>query len=159
MFYPRLSEPVTLDSLKLIRRHLQEDPEYLDHPSCPYSAELAEFLKEILPERKNPLEEISTETEPANDIEPEDVDIETESRRLYHEMRGFLKGIEKSDVSERAAMFRTCTALLEKLITIQERAQGVNQYMGFKRLMFEAMDEYLTPSERTELMERLEKEL
>lgn len=158
MFYPRLSEPVTLDSLKLIRRHLQEDPDYLTHPECPYSAELAELLTEILSESKNTLEVISPEPE-ANETEPEDVDIETESRRLYHEMRGFLKNLDHSDVSERAAMFRTCTALMEKLITIQERAQGVNQYMGFKRLLFEALEEYLSPSERTELLERLEKEL
>jgi hypothetical protein len=151
-----------MDSLKLIRRHLQEDAGYLDHPDCPYSQELVEFLKEILPERKNPLEQIDKPQEDGKEITdelPEEVDIETESRRLYHEMRGFLRALDKTDVSDRAAMFRTCTALLEKLITIQERAQGVNQYMGFKRLLFEALDEYLTPSQRTELLERLEKEL
>lgn len=159
MFYPRLMEPVTLDSMKLIRRHLQEDTGYLDHPDCPYSPELTEFLKEILTERENPLEQIDTSSGSEEGSEPEEVDIETESRRLYHEMRGFLKKIDKTDVSERAAMFRTCTALLEKLITIQERAQGINQYMGFKRLLFEALDEYLTPNQRTELLDRLDKEL
>lgn len=151
-YYPELKNPTSLASaLKLIARKLKEDPNFLLDPECPYPDELIECLQDTLVVVQIKADE--PEAVPINST----IDIEVEATTLFHEMKVFKKDLDKSDVTERAAMFRTLTSLMEKIIGIKERASALKNFGQFQDIILELIDGYLDPKQRTELTDRLKK--
>lgn len=151
MYYPPIpNEADTVSALKFISRKLKEDPDFLSGPKCPYSSELVNWLQDTLvPQQINNVDTPLVLTE--------DIDIELESTTLFREMKTFKTDLSKADVNEKAAMFRTMTSLMEKIINIKERASALKNFGLFEQLMLDAIDNYLEPKERTALLDSLEK--
>jgi hypothetical protein len=150
-YYPELKNPKSLASaLKLIARKLREDPNFLSGPECPYPLELVECLQDTLVVKQiNIVEE-------AIDLNVT-IDTELEATTLFHEMKVFKKDLAKSDVNERAAMFRTMTSLMDKILNIKERSSTLKSFAAFEQIMLDTIDSYLEPKERTDLFDRLKK--
>ena len=86
----------------------------------------------------------------------EEVDIHLESTRLFQNLKTFMNDTSKMETSEKAQIFRTATALLEKLLTIKEKSSGIQKYEEFKALVMNTLDRHLTPVQITNFIEQVE---
>lgn len=157
MYYPPIpNEADTVSALKFISRKLKEDRDFLSGPKCPYSSELVNWLQDTLVAQQ--INNVGAALVNNGDLDVDaDIDIELESTTLFREMKTFKTDLTKADVNEKAAMFRTMTSLMEKIINIKERASALKNFGLFEQLMLDAIDNYLEPKERTALLDSLEK--
>lgn len=148
MYYPEITNVDNVTTtLKLLVRKLEEDPNYLNHPDCPYPSDFIDFIESTLPNVSDPsVESIS---------EDEEIDIAREATVLFNDMKAFKKDLQSGDIAEKASMFRTLTSLMEKLINVRERASAVKNFEAFEHIIFETIDSYLSPQQRTEFLDRL----
>lgn len=83
-------------------------------------------------------------------------DLETEARELFRDMKTLGESIKTSDdVKERLAYMKTLTSLLEKLISMEERASSSKAHGVFQTNIMKLIEEVLTPEQRTHVMDRL----
>lgn len=144
MYYPEITNPLDLlPALKLIKRKVDEDSQYLLNSDCPYPSDLAYYLSNMMVEAN---QEVSSGDE---------IDVEREAITLFNDMKTFKKDLTHADTSERASMFRTLTSLMEKIINVKERASALHNFQAFESIIFETIDGYLDPQQRTELFDRL----
>jgi hypothetical protein len=144
-FYPPQLTPDVVWALKSLKNQIQENPDILDSTDCTYAEEDRVFLAELLGGVLVHVE--------AGDVVDED--IEQETLRLYEELKTFGKGLDPDDNSERNTYFRLSVSLLEKLLTLQERAVGIKQFKEFKEAVITILEDQLDPSQRTEFIEKL----
>lgn len=142
MNYPSLL-PLTFASLKLIKQHIQADPEYLSHPDCPYDDDIKSFFDGFTPKGGVPKEGTDAR------------DVSTELNVLYDELIEFKDHLGVEDVAERMSYFRTRTALIEKILTLKERAAGLSEISVFQEIVLGILDDLMTPDQRTDFAHRL----
>ena len=146
-FWPELSEDMLLP-FKLIRTRLQEDPNCLQNFDCPYDSDVTEFLQFFASDS-------SSDVNLDGDTDLEVGDVGEEAAKIYKEIRAFSKSLDKKNTSEFMAAYRTTTSLLEKLLTIQEKAANVKDIKDFEARVFKVIDDVLTPDQRTLVMDLL----
>jgi hypothetical protein len=151
--YPAI-DPKALTPLRIIQAQLIIDPAYLDAPDCPYSPELCSFLR-IFGENRPETTEIREKSTFFGENADKWAFLENAAAKLYEEIRGFGDLIGKEDVAERMSWFRTTTALLEKVVLINERAVGLKRVHEFQQLVLDIFDSELPPDLRTRVMDRL----
>lgn len=137
-FFPDVDEW----AVRILLENLRADPNYLDHEDCPYSDEFRTLFRGGAVEMG----------------EIEDLDLEAESLRLFTELREAKDSMGGDDHAERMAYFRTSTSLLDKLITMRERAQNVKAISRFYRVVLDLIEEMLEPGQITRFRERLKEE-
>jgi len=152
--YPELT-PDVMNSINKLSMLIQNAPDYLSNPDCPYESTQIEQLEKAF-----------TSTVVANDqyydqdgeVIPDidSIDFEKESLQLFIEMRTFKNSLNLDDTTEKAAVFRLLVSLIEKMIESQERASGVKHFKKFKEIMIDSMDRYLSPIQKTEFVDNLE---
>lgn len=149
-FYPDL-DAKTVKNLEIVRQLMAEHASYW--LTSPYSGEIEQLCtgwfggKQKRPSRQ----------EEADDAAPEEQGWEflyKETLQLYRDLKN--QKAKALDTDDAAAYFRVATALLEKLLTMQERAQGLKQVSDFHGAVLDIMEGVLSPTQRTEVMERLE---
>lgn len=162
-FFPPL--PDDLDwSLNLIRTHLKENPDYLLDPDCPYPEALRTVLEDLMGENEPPAGaggvaggwddgEMVPEGEAKWDW------LERESASLLRELTEAKNGLDVRDNAEKMAYFRVATALLEKIVAIQERVLNLKHIGRFHQTVLGVMEDVLEPDQRTTVMERLRESL
>lgn len=155
--YP-IVDAKSLVPLHVIRSELTLDPGYLNHPECPYPAEIREILGLLAP-NLTVLGEKTQETAKKSVFLGLHGDkwatLEKEANQLYDDLRNFSDKIGDNDISERMTYFRTATALLEKIVAINERAVGLKHIHDFQQTVLAVFEEELTPDQRTSVIERL----
>lgn len=148
IFYP----PINQQQIALISRLYEAHPNYFDRPECPYSKEVKEAFKKTgmvhdfdthniseLPNSDNMLEQIN---------------------QLMYELKNYGQSInseETTSASDRNTYFRLSVTLLEKLVDIKEKIGKIKDYEVFTTAVLDVMDRILTPDQRTEVMEKLER--
>lgn len=142
----------TLVPLRIIQAELAQNPDFLDDPECPYSPELKQFLSLLKP--KNDPKEPEKPRFLGAQGDKWSI-LEAEAAKLYDDLRSFSTAIGKEDVAERMSYFRTATSLLEKIVSINERAVGLKHIHDFQQTVLQVMDDVLTPDQRTTVMQRL----
>lgn len=142
-FYPPIDEDLVAQ-LKMVRKLVESDADYLTDPECPYSGDVKAFLYAI-----SGHSQVSAERDEA------DGDLLTEINKLRSELREFGNSLDSSDTTEKNTYFRLSVALLEKLTTLQERAAGVKMVQQFTDTVLTIMEDELTPDQRTSIMKRL----
>lgn len=148
-YYPDLSQKV-LVPLRVLREHLRTDPAFLDDPTCPYDQDTKEFLKLLAPS-------VGTEggsTFLGRSGSKHEI-LEREAADLYDEIKTFGRNLKVDDVTERMSYFRTRTTLLEKLISLTERAASMKSFFRFQDAVLAIFEDLLTPDQREEALERL----
>lgn len=163
--YPRFT-PRAIELVGELSSLLAKDPEALKRPECNFPQNLRHHINQImlvgalrntdpseLEHLVKPENNPNTETEIDLDV---DVDIETESRHLYNQMKTTMKTISNMDTGEKVQLFRVATQLLEKLLSLQEKAVGVEQFSQFKTYIMRSMDRYLTPVQKSEFVSEIE---
>jgi hypothetical protein len=150
-YYPAL-DPQTMKNIGIIQRLALEHPSYW--LQAPYSGDIQLQLMALFLPRKVG----AANDAPVVDIEDDDRDnwefLFEESKTLYRN----LKGAQPSGDEPTAQMgyFRTATSLLEKLLSMSERAMNLKQVSDFYQLVMDVMESTLTGPQRTEVMEKLQ---
>lgn len=176
--FPRIT-PAAEKSLIDIAAILQENPEALKSPECKYSPKLTHALniimvvgatrnmgvdlneeiqklhKQHVTLHGNPHDPTSAQALTETDLS-EGVDLELETRTMYHEMKKLFLTISGMETKEKSDLIKTSSNLLEKLINLQEKAIGINQFNHFKSFIVDSMDKYLTPVQKTEFVDGIE---
>lgn len=138
-YFPPL-EKGPISTIRTIQRLMIEDPSYLD--GSPYDAEIVAWLKTSVPQ---------TQVDLNAPIE----DLETEATKLYRFLRGLQpEGLLKGDKGA-LDYARVATSLLEKLLTVVERAAKVKEVGDFQNNVIEFMQDILSPEQRTLFMDRV----
>lgn len=136
MSYPALDAT----ALAIVAEHLEADPGYLDRPECPYPQHVKELLKPAG----------ATSQAATGELQ-----IESEVEVLFKQLTEFGDGLEIENVAERMSWFRTRASLLDKIMTLKERASGIKQVSEFMSRVIQIMDDECTPDQRTRIMEQL----
>ena len=97
---------------------------------------------------------ILRELNPKNPEPIGDVDVTKEMDELYSSLKNF-KGTEELAPTERIAVLRIQTNLLEKVIEMRERALGVADYVIFRETVMEFISNKFSPDDINELKDRL----
>lgn len=158
--YPAL-DPRSLAPLRVIQGQLGANPAYLDDPDCPYTPELKLFLQNLAPRVVEA--SAARATRKAPDFLGRQGDkwaiLQEEAAALYQELRDFQGELSPEDVAEYMSFFRTATSLLEKIVSINERAVGLKHIHEFQLAVLDAFEQELTPDQRTKVIERLQSKI
>lgn len=146
--YPDLSQKL-LVPLRVVREQLRLDPGFLDDPTCPYPADVLELLKHLAPAAQAVSGQFLRRSGSKHAI------LEDELQDLYLEIRDFGKKLSKDDVTEFMSYFRTRTTLLEKLVSLTERAVSVKEAQRFQDIVMGILEDMLSPDQRAEALELL----
>lgn len=150
LFYP--TNPSL--ALRVIADNLKADPHYLEE--SPYPQEDIDFLVSSLLNRMVP-----ASSEGSSLIFGQHRDkyetISDEAMALYNEMASFRASPEftSATVAEKNSLLRTMTTLLDKLVSIDERARGLKYLSDFQNTLLGIIEDVMTPDQRTTIMERL----
>lgn len=145
-YYPEITEN-DLIPFKLIIQAIREDPEYLTRPECPFPKSIVTFFTSL-----------------ATPVNPEDAPeiqgdkwqwLENETAQLYRQLKNYGASLDGGDTAEQMSFFRTATALLEKITSINERAVGLKQIGQFQAAVLQAFEDVLEPDQRTAVISRL----
>ena len=155
LHFPNLT-PSTVKAIVELAKFLNGSVDALDHPSCKYPPEAKRAIRAIAKlEEVNPIAKAQI---PLENQDIPDVDIAWESKQLYLSLKTTLKTVDKMETNEKVQIFRTATALMEKLLSLQEKAAAVESYVQFKNLVMNTLDRYLSPVQISEFISELEAE-
>lgn len=140
--YPPL-DVATLRNLRIVQRFLAEDPAFLTHEDSPYSSEIVQWFGRAVPEK------------PVMDV-PEMGDLDTEMRGLFKQLKSLQNSVT-SDTSqkEQIELIKAATALMGKIVDIQEKAAHIANVEEFRRTIMAILADVLSPEQRTQFMDRL----
>ncbi len=149
--YPELS-PEFLVKLKILADQIGKDAGYLTKRECPYTSDIKEILRRL----RSKDSQVLNDAKDGFDLDKADVLLH-ETQDTYRDLKDFGKYLNAEDVSERMSYYRTRTSLLEKLYDLSDAAKKADEYVKFKRVVLQLMEELLTDEERTLFLERLRK--
>lgn len=148
-FYPPINSE---QSLSVINRLYEANPEFFDAPTCPYS----DFIKSLFKGTAK-VHDMQTHRKPAsrpttgNDLEDR-IAVLSEELEAYGD---FIHSSAEVTPADRNTYFRLSVTLLEKLIDLKKDTIRINQYLAFQQVILNFMDRNLTPDQRTELMQKI----
>jgi hypothetical protein len=155
-YYPEMPAP-SLAAIRLIQKKLSEDPSYLSSPDCPYPEEFCDIFATPAV-RAAPAGEEQRPAPPAV-VGDKWAKLELESQELFDELKNYgdtLKDVEGGvDSTEKMAYFRTATALLEKIVSIHERAANLKNLHHFQETILGILEDLMPADKRTEFMNRI----
>lgn len=148
-YYPPL-DAATLRSLEVVRQLASDHPGYF--LESPYSGEVEDMIKQWFFPAKP--QQPTVEAPAPNLFEGNRWEaLSRESEQLYSDLKQAKWGA--AETSEQLSYFRTATSLLDKIVGLQERALGLKAVHEFHHTVMQIMEEVLSPTQRTEVMEKL----
>lgn len=151
-YYPTL-DPQTMKNISVIQKLAAEHPSYW--LTAPYSGEIQLQLEGMFFRKKASEKADKEEAElPINDDRESWQFLYEESRNLYINLKNAKP--TGDDPAAQMGYFRTATSLLEKLLSMSERANNLKQVSDFYALVMDIMEGVMSPTQRTEVMERLQ---
>lgn len=147
-YYPQL-DTATIKALPIVQQLSEEHKSYL--LTSPYSGDVLAILERLLAPKKV----IHESSAPSSTPDGEDnwEFLATESKRLYKDLSNTGLGLEGS---EKLAYLKTAAGLLEKLLSMQERANNLKQISEFYAIVMDIMESELSADQRSKIMIRLE---
>ena len=147
-FYPPLPEK----EMRLIQTLSASNPEYFNHPDCPYAQDTKDlFMGETQVKYFDKPETSATRI-------ASDDQIAEEINDVYSKLKDYWSEVKSSDKSaDKNTFFRVSTSLLDKLVELRERMSKIKKVNSFIGETLSILDEILTPDQRNEVMDRLKK--
>lgn len=144
--YPELNFEIVFDIYN-IGQAMKRDPAYIEE--SPYPEMVRKTLKRIF---------FPTDTGGIQPIRPEiintaDLDIKRETEYLYLETKQLLQS-KTVDEKDRAAIIKTATSQMEKLITLIEKANDLRNRQEFETKVLKVLKKVL-PEKKEEFLEEL----
>jgi len=142
-FYPNLDAP-TVKNLLVVKQLVDEHPSYFLESPYPQALE-ADLLRLFKYTRH-------TVTMPRDVQTEEDLDVETELVTLFRNLK--LAKPNATD-GDQMAYYRTATALMERLLNLQDKAKNIKTMGEHHDLVLRFMEEICSPTQVEEFMSRL----
>lgn len=136
----------TLQRIDLACRLATEDPSFLDK----YEPPIRDWLRRLVALR-HPTAEVGKDA--AADVEL--ASTEEEVSGLLKHLKS-LKNSLPNDTADQLSWVKAGATLLDKLITMQERAANVKSVKAFENVVVGVLEDFLTPEQRTVFRKRLE---
>lgn len=158
-YYPDI-EGAWLLPLKVAFEGLRGDPLWLERKGCPYEEEVVEALRELWGMVRNSASAGAPEQKERPERAPLGEDrwerLGQDAEALFQDLMAYkddLDGIDDEGKamkpSDRLAFYRTAAQLLDKLLTLGERAKNLKQVSDFQNRVLAVFEEVLTPEQRT----------
>lgn len=147
-FYPPLDEQKIL----LVMRLYENNPNFFKDPSCPYSPDLKAMLQGRAKAQDFDFEDDQDDTGISS------VKLEQQIKSLQKELTEYGKFIHSSNdasANDRNTYFRISSALIEKMITMQERVLMIKDYEKFLGCVMETLDRELDADGRTRFLDEI----
>ncbi len=160
--YPTISVSA-LNNLKIIVDNARDDPSYLDGRRAPYDKPTRELLKSLiadpiliatLPDEKPQGQQKrgAKKKQPNPRIEALDAEFK-ELRQEIKSLKADAAGLESHD---RIQIVKTRAALVEKMLTMEERINNLKKMDKFIATVIQLMDDELPQDVRMNILEKLE---
>lgn len=143
--YPDLTYEMVF-KIYTIGQNLKKSPNYLDE--APYSETVKKSLQLIFAAKNYP-------TNPTGTLDTSNLDIKQETEYLYRETKELLRS-SILDEKDKAAVIKTATSQMEKLINLIERADNIAQIRDFEARVLRALKKVL-PETREDFIKELTK--
>lgn len=141
MKYP----PIDAGSVKMVKNHLADNPQYLSDPECPYNEDIKALF----------LPQGSTETEGiVNNIDKQVAVLDKLNAQLEKQSQRFDAG--ELEPSEANAYFRQRINVADNIVTLQERLSAIHNFTAFKAKMLEIMEDNMDADGRAAVMKELD---
>jgi hypothetical protein len=153
-FYPSI-RPETILSLNAVVLNLEKDPGYLDSPECHYSEDIKQFFRKKIEyggSGKKEVPDLFKLEEGETDLGK----LEVQIRTIINDLEDFGRKLDVSDSGDKMGYFRTKTALVDKLVSMQERVFNIKEVQDFRNIILGFMNEVLTKDQVTSFMQRLD---
>ena len=144
--YPEITYE-SVFALYTISQKMKQDKQYLD--KAPYSEAIKKSLSLMFGKKENP------QAIPQALIDTSDLDLKAETNYLYKEAKSLLKSTAL-DEKDRAAVIKTMTSQMDKLISLVERTENINQIREFETKVLRTIKKVL-PEKREEFLAELAK--
>lgn len=142
--HPKLDERAIM-ALGIIRDGLTGGGDYLD--DAEYPSHIVDFLR-------GRVEVVAEKPVAIDDINLEDLNVAEEIEQLFRDLKTTRDEFKAGDSAEKIAFFRLAVGLLEKLVTLAERANNVRQVGQFYTGVMTVLEEFLEPAEITRVRDR-----
>lgn len=154
LFYPDLNV-TTLRNLQIVRQLTLEHPHYF--MESPYSGEVENLFKALFPSKSDKGSPEFQEAIGGLDLDGPNkwANLAKEAAKLYTGLSSVKH--EAESPNEQLSYYKTATNLLEKLVGLEERAMGLKKVHEFHSAVMNVMEEVLTPTQRTDVMEKLQR--
>lgn len=163
MNYPSLDLDA-LQRIKELRAHFDADPEFLTKPECPYSIEVRELLRDMFTVRVETVAAAADRgakqrgRKPKNPLSDEQATVvEEEAIALLTELKGLKPPAgSKFDSDTKIQIIKAKTALIDKVVAIQERFFNVRKVANFQKVVIDILTDLIPEDNRAEFLKRLE---
>lgn len=142
-FYPNLDAP-TVKNLLVVKQLVDEHPSYFLESPYPQALE-ADLLRLFKYTRH-------TVTEPRHNVNDEELDVESELIVLFRSLKQAKPNATDGD---QMAYYRTATALMERLLNLQDKAKNMKTMGEHHDMVLQFMSEICSPTQIEEFMTRL----
>jgi hypothetical protein len=142
-FYPPL-DPLTVRNMVVVKQLVDEHPSYFLESPYPQALE-ADLLKLFKYTRH-------TVTMPRDVQTEEDLDVESELVVLFRSLKQAKPNASDGD---QMAYYRTATALMERLLNLQDKAKNMKTMGEHHDMVLRFMSEICSPTQIEEFMTRL----
>lgn len=148
--YPPIALAAVNALEQILANYKDEGRAYLE--KSPYSPEIKAKLM-VLAFAVTLQEKRKTSSQDNNPLG--EIDVSAEMDKLYRNLKEFSLEDEGLAPTEKIAILRVQTNLLEKIIEMRERARGIDQYVVFRETVMEFIANKFDPDAINELQERL----
>lgn len=148
MFYPKLPSDIGM-SLNLLVQFTSKDPAYLNAKECTYDDTLKGLIRQLV-DVKTGVVEYSEE-----ELNVDNINLDSQIVKTLLDLDQMSQQIGKLEPNEKLALFKTRTALIEKLISMQERVRNLREVNAFRGVVMEAMDRVMTKDQVSDFMSNL----
>ena len=127
------------------------NPQYFDDPNCPYSYETKCFFKGTA--RVHDFDNHNTSQLPDTDS------VVSQLNGLLSQLKTWGDEVNRGNdesASDRNTYFRIYSGLIEKIITMKEKASNIKMYEQFISIVLDIMDREMDADQRNRVMLRLE---
>lgn len=149
IYYPEITADSLLPVHFIIDKML-DDPLALERPACKYTAETVASLRSLWSKMEGrSVREV---------VEDEEIrGLDEELGRLLGDLRKVSHVLEPNDAKEQLNYVRTAAVLIAKITDLQERMANIKSVTEFQAKVVAVFDEILSPEQRTQAVERLER--
>lgn len=139
--YPALDE----GNIRIVLKHLADNPEYLSDPSCPYTEDTKSLF----------LTPTSTETSKiVNNIDRQIATLDKLNAQLEKQSQRFDNG--ELEPSEANAYFRQRINVAREILELQEKLAHVQNVTSFYAQVMEIMEDVMDVDQRAEAIAKLQ---
>jgi len=172
-FYPQFDSRA-LRALATIKTILISTPDYLESDGCPYDVEDRKLIKQLLAKEVIEVEKIvhierqptlaERAAEGGGKRGPRDAGAKTgdidrvsvELQAIMDDLRNLKLNAKDLKPADKIQVIKTQAALLEKMITMTERATNIKKVSNFMSIVMGILDDAMTDEQRQIFMKRLE---